>query len=326
MRTDVTFFSAGLRLAGHLYTPDDESDGPRPAIVVSHPASGVKEQAAGLYAERLAREGFVTLTFDAAFQGESEGEPRGLEDPAHRVEDIKAGVSFLSVHDAVDTERIGALGICASGGYVIPASATDHRVKAVATVSAADLGRQFREGGDGQQDPAVIRGMLDQAAAARTAEARGEATGTFAIFPDTEEAARAGLSSPNGMSARLGRHIFEGWEYYSTDRAYHPRSAKAFTWTSLDRIAYFEAFRFIAFIAPRPLLMIVGREAATSFMTSEAFWNAQEPKELCWIDGATHVALYDKEEYVTPAIAKVTEFFRTHLAQTTWERTRMTVA
>jgi fermentation-respiration switch protein FrsA (DUF1100 family) len=326
MRTDVRFFSAGLGLAGHLYTPDDESDGPRPAIVVSHPASGVKEQAAGLYAERLAREGFVTLTFDAAFQGESEGEPRGLEDPAHRIEDIKAGVSFLSVHDAVDPERIGALGICASGGYVIPASATDHRVKAVATVSAADLGRQFREGGDGQQDPAVIRGMLDQAAAARTAEARGEATRSFAIFPDTEEAARAGLSSRNGMSARLGRHIFEGWEYYCTDRAYHPRSAKAFTWTSLDRIACFDAFRFIAFIAPRPLLMIVGREAATSFMTSEAFWTAQEPKELYWIDGATHVALYDKERYVTPAIAKLTEFFRTHLAQTTWDRTRMTVA
>jgi uncharacterized protein len=104
MKTDVNFSSAGLRLAGHLYTPDDESDGPRPAIVVSHPASGVKEQAAGLYAERLAREGFVTLTFDAAFQGESEGEPRGLEDPAHRVEDIKAGVSFLSVLDAVDTK------------------------------------------------------------------------------------------------------------------------------------------------------------------------------------------------------------------------------
>jgi hypothetical protein len=200
MRTDVTFSSAGLRLAGHLYTPDDEFDGPRAAIVVSHPASGLKEQAAGLYAERLADAGFVTLTFDSAFQGESEGEPRGLEDPAHRVEDIKAGVSFLSVHDAVDTERIGALGICASGGYVIPASVTDHRVKAVATVSAADLGRQFREGGDGQQDRAVIRGMLDQAAAARTAEARGEPTGTFAIFPDSEETARAGLSSQNGAS------------------------------------------------------------------------------------------------------------------------------
>ena len=326
MRQDVTFPSAGLMLAGHLYTPDDETGGPWPAIVVGHPASGVKEQAAGLYAERLAREGFVALAFDAAFQGESEGEPRGLEDPAHRIEDIKAAVSFLSVRDGVDAERIGALGICASGGYVIPASATDHRVRAVATVSAVDLGRHFREGGDGQQDPAVIHSMLDEAAAARTAEARGEGTRTFPLFPDGEERARAGLSSQRGVSAALGRYLFEGWEYYCTDRGYHPRSAKSMPWSSVDRIASFEAFRIIGFIAPRPLLMIVGREAATSYMSSEAFWHAREPNELFWIDGATHVALYDKDEYVTPAIAKLASFFGAHLTRATWDRSRMTVA
>jgi fermentation-respiration switch protein FrsA (DUF1100 family) len=315
MKTNVTFPSSGLSLAGQLYVPDGRAGSRRPAIVVSHPASGVKEQAAGLYAERLANKGFVALAFDAAYQGESEGEPRGLEDPAQRVEDIKAAVSFLSVHGAVDAERIGVLGICASGGYVVPASATDHRVKAVATVSAADLGRQFREGGDGQQDPKVIEAMLDQAAAARTAEALGDSMGTFPIFPAGEEAARAGLETSNGHSSSLGRHIFEGWEYYCTDRGYHPRSAKFFTLNSLDRIAHFDAFRFISSIAPRPLLMIVGREAVTSFMTSEAFWNAQEPKEIFWIDGATHVALYDEEEYVAPAIARLIEFFSTHLTE-----------
>ncbi len=273
----------------------------RPAIVVGHPGSGVKEQAAGLYAKHLSEQGFITLAFDAAYQGESEGDPRGLEDPAHRVEDLKAAVSYLSVRDDVDANQIGVLGICASGGYVIPATATDHRIKVVATVSAADIGLQFRKGGDGKQDSAIIQAMLDAAAAARTAEARGEGVGTFPIFP-TEEQARA-----------LGQHVLEGWEYYCTDRAQHPRSAKFFTWNSVDRIAAFDAFRFIDMIAPRPLLMIVGSDAVTSWMTTDAFTNAQEPKELFWIKGATHVALYDKEEYVTPAIAKLTDFFRKNL-------------
>lgn len=302
LRKDVSFYSDGIRIAGHLYMPEGWTAGPRPAIVVGHPGSGVKEQTAGLYAKRLAEQGFVTLAFDAAFQGESAGEPRGLEDPAQRVEDIKAAVSFLSVQSEVDPERIGALGICASGAYVIPASVTDLRVKAVAAVSAADISRQFRVGSDGKQAPAVIQGMLAAAAAARTAEARGEGRGTFPIFPENEEQARAG-----------GQHVFEGWEYYCTGRAQHPRSAKTFTWSSIDKIVYFDPFRFIDMLAPRPLLMIAGTEAETSWMTTEAIGKAQEPKEAFWIEGASHVDLYDKEEYVTPAVAKIAEFFRTNL-------------
>ncbi|MGW2698437.1 alpha/beta hydrolase [Streptomyces sp. NPDC001296] len=304
MRTDVTFPSAGLKLAGHLYTPDDRAVGPHPAIVVSHPGSGVKEQAAGLYAQRLAEQGFVALAFDAAYQGESEGEPRGLEDPAQRVEDIKAAVSFLTTRDDVDADRIGALGICASGGYVLTSTASDHRIKAVGTVSAVDIARQFRSGADGAQDPAVFQGMLAAAAAARTAEARGEGVQTFPLFPDTPEQARA----------LGGQHAVEGCEYYCSHRAQHPRSAKSFTWSSVDRMAFFDAFRFVHLIAPRPLLMIVGREAVTSWMSVEAFQNARAPKELYWIDGASHVDLYDKEPYVGPAVEKLTDFFRAQLA------------
>jgi fermentation-respiration switch protein FrsA (DUF1100 family) len=304
MKQSITFDSAGLTLAGELYTPDDGALGARPAIVVGHPASGVKEQAAGLYAERLAANGFIALAFDAAYQGESEGSPRGLEDPAHRVEDLKAAVSFLTTRDEVDGDRIGALGICASGGYVIPAAATDHRIRAVATISAADIGRQFREGADGTQDPTVIQAMLDAAAAARSAEARGEGVGSFPIFPGTADEARAAG----------GQHGFEGYEYYCTDRARHPRSAKTFTWNSIDRIVTFDPFRFIGLIAPRPLLMIVGTEAVTKHMTTEAFERAQQPKSLTWIDGASHVDLYDKDEFVTPAVAALTGFFRTELA------------
>ncbi|GAA1912867.1 alpha/beta hydrolase [Streptomyces durmitorensis] len=299
------FTSADLNLVGHLYTPDGEADGPRPAIVVGHPGSGVKEQAAGLYARRLAGHGFVTLAFDAAYQGESEGTPRGLEDPAQRVEDVKSAVSFLTTRDDVDPDRIGVLGICASGGYVLPAAATDHRIQAVGTVSAVDIARQFRLGADGAQDPAVIQGMLDAAAAARTAEARGEGMQSFPLFPDTAEQARA----------LGGRHGFEGFEYYRTERAQYPRSAKFLTWSSVDRLAFFDAFGFVDLIAPRPLLMIVGSEAVTSWMAVEAFQHARGPKELHWIDGASHVDLYDKERYVGPAVAKLADFFKAHLAE-----------
>ena len=301
MKSDVTFLSGGLKLAGHLYTPD--AAGVHPAIVVGHPGSGVKEQAAGLYARRLAEQGFVTLAFDAAYQGESEGEPRGLEDPSHRVEDLKAAVSLLTTLDEVDPERIGALGICASGGYSLTATATDHRIKAVGTVSAVDIARQFRLGADGTQDPSVVRGMLDAAAAARTVEARTGEIQRFKIFPDTEEEARAG-----------GPHVYEGWEYYCTPRAEHPRSIKAMPWASVDRIVAFDAFRFVDLIAPRPLLMIVGRDAVTSWMSVSAFQAARGPKELHWIEGAVHNDLYDKDEFVTPAVAKLSDFFAEHLA------------
>lgn len=303
MPANVTFLSAGLKIAGHLYTPDGESTGPRPAIVVGHPGTGVKEQAAGLYARLLAERGFVTLAFDAAYQGESEGAPRGLEDPAQRVEDIRAAVSFLAVQDGVDPERIGALGICASGGYVLPATASDHRIKAVATVSAADIARQFRNGPDGTQDPAVFREMLDAAAAARTAEARGEGVQSFPLFPASEAEARLG-----------GTHVFEGYEYYCTPRAMHPRSAKTLTWSSVDRIAGFDAFGQVGLIGERPLLMVAGRDAITSWMSVAAFQQAHGPKELHWIEGASHVDLYDREPYVGQAVEKLTGFFQEGLA------------
>jgi fermentation-respiration switch protein FrsA (DUF1100 family) len=308
MRTDVSFDSAGLEIAGHLYTPDHGDAGPRPAIVVGHPGSGVKEQAAGLYARRLSSQGFVTLAFDAAYQGESGGAPRGLEDPAHRVEDLKAAVSFLTTRDDVGPGRIGVLGICASGGYSIAAAATDHRIKAVGTVSAVDIARQFREGADGAQDPAVIERMLDAAAAARTAQARGESLPALKLFPDTEQEARQG-----------GQHAYEGWEYYCTARARHPRSAKHLTWSSVDRIAFFDAFGSAGLIGRRPLLLIAGVEAVTSWMSVQAFQAATGPgpKELHWIDGASHVDLYDKEQYVGPAVAKLTGFFAKSLAPDT---------
>ncbi|CAG6390793.1 alpha/beta hydrolase [Streptomyces cocklensis] len=302
-RTSVTFDSAGIELAGHLYVPDAPAAGPRPAVVVGHPGTGVKEQAAGLYAGRLAEQGFVALAFDSAFQGESGGLPRGLEDPAHRVEDLKAAVTFLTTRGEVDADRIGALGICASGGYVLSATGGDHRIKAVATVSGVDIARQFRFGADGAQDLAVFQGMLDAAAQARTAAALGVEPAVLPIFPETAEQA----------GALGGEHGVEGFEYYCTPRGAHERSAKFFVWESVDKMAAFDAFHAVPLIGDRPLLQIVGTRAVTSWMAVEVHQRAVGPKELHWIEGASHVDLYDKRECVDPAVARLTGFYTARL-------------
>ena len=299
----VSFLSNNIKIAATLYYPDILDKKPLPAIVVSHPAGAVKEQTAGLYAKRLAEKGFITLTFDAAFQGESEGTPRGLEDPAQRVEDIRAAVAFLATVNEVDAKNIGVLGICASGGYSLVAVATDHNVKALATVSGVDLGDWYRKGSDGKQDPAVIQHLLDIAAADKIAIANGKAPGSMPIHPKTEEDAKA-----------AGGMAYEGWKYYCTDEGYHPNAATFFVWSSIERVAGFYSPHFAKLIAPRPVLMIAGSEAQTLWMTKEAFDQSEGEKELFLIEGATHVDLYYKEEYVSQAIPKLNEFFKKNLA------------
>lgn len=302
-RTSVTFDSAGITIAAHLYTPDTTVPGPRPALVVGHPGTGVKEQTSGTYAQLMAERGFVTLAFDAAYQGESGGLPRGLEDPAQRVEDFKAAVSFLTAREEVDADRIGLLGICASGGYSLAATGGDHRVRAVATVSTAEPARQFRYGADGAQDPAVFQTLLDAAAQARTRAARGEDPGAMTMFPETAEQA----------AALGGEHGVEGFEYYCTSRGEHERSAKVLAWESIDKMASSDAFHAVPLIGPRPILQIIGERAVTAWMAVEAHRRATGPAELHRIEGASHVDLYDKKEYIDPAVDKLAAFFTDHL-------------
>jgi fermentation-respiration switch protein FrsA (DUF1100 family) len=297
----VSFLSNNIKIAANLYYPDNITLGNKSAqaIVVSHPAAGVKEQTAALYAKRLAEKGFITLAFDAAYQGESEGTPRGFEDPSQRVEDIRAAVAFLATLADVDAAKIGVLGICASGGYTLVAAATDHNIKALATVSGVDLGDWYRKGSDGKRDPNAFQGMLDTAAADRISTINGNAPGTFGIR-FSEEQAKA-----------LGGINYEGWQYYSTDRAQHPRQTNEMTWSSIERIAGFYSPHFAHLIAPRPVLMIQGTASQTLWMTQDAYNQAKEPKELFLVEGATHISLYDK--HVEQAIPKLEEFFKKNL-------------
>ncbi|WP_243793945.1 alpha/beta hydrolase [Saccharopolyspora gloriosae] len=301
MKTTVTFPSNGLAIAGILFTPDDHTGDRLPAVVVGHPGGGVKEQSPTTYGEHLARAGFAVLVFDAAYQGESEGEPRGTEDPSQRAEDVRAAVSHLGARPEIDPDRIGALGICASGGYVPYAAQTDRRIKAVATVSAGDFGKVVREGIDGEQDPAVLDAVLAQSGEMRTAEARGEPPHRVPWVPDE-------------MRYSESRQDRETWEFYRTARGAHPRAGGTRLVRDLGRVALHDSFAMMRLLAPRPLLMIAGSEAETAHHSREAVAAATGPAELCIIEGATHVDLYDRDEYVTPAVRKLIAFYGEHLA------------
>lgn len=302
METDVSFPSNGLKLAGRLYTPDDRTAGRLPAIVISNSWGAVKEQSSTVYAKRLAHNGLAALVFDPAHYGESEGEPRYLESPYQRAEDIRNAVTYLATRDDVDAERIGAVGLAVSGGYVPYAAQTDHRIKAVATISAVDMGGLFRDGLDGKQDKDVIRGMLAEVGRLRTREAMGEAPALEKIVPDT-------LAEAQGLPAAYR----EATEYFRTPRGQHPRSVNRFVLRSVEHLAQYDSYALNSLISPRPLLLIEGGKSDTKRFSELAMDRAGEPKELFLVDGASHMDLADKDEYVSVAVAKLTEFFGTSL-------------
>ncbi|CZR56205.1 related to hydrolases of the alpha/beta superfamily [Phialocephala subalpina] len=289
--TSVPFKSNNFTLAGNLFTPAGSSaDSVYAAIVVAHPWGGVKEQTAGRYAKELSDNGFITLAFDAAYQGASTGEPRYLEDPRQRAEDVKAAVTYLSTLKNVDPKRVGALGICASGGYVPFAAQTDLRIKAVATVSAADVGSLLTRPFGGGPIKDDLAQSLENAGQLRIAEAKGEAPHLSNIVPPTKP------------PAEFPDLYKEGYDYYRTSRGEHKNSANFFVTRSIDLIANYDSYAFNALISPRPLLMIAGTVADTLYFSEDAIAKAKEPKELFLIDGKTHVGLYDDTSISVPKL------------------------
>lgn len=169
----VFFKKFDLKIAGLLFLPDNFDESKKyPAIVVTHPGGGVKEQCSSLYAWNLARNGYVALAFDASHQGESEGMPRCLEDPTSRVEDIRSAVDYLTSLKYVDVERIGAMGICAGGGYTINAIQTEFRIKAAAGISTWDVGDSAKNGFPGVDIPDFMHKLLKEVADARTVRSK----------------------------------------------------------------------------------------------------------------------------------------------------------
>ncbi len=298
----VTFPNRHISVVGNIYFPSDYDDTKSyPAIVVAHPAGGVKEQVAGFYAEMLAEKGFVTLAFDASYQGESGGTPRFLDDPAVRTEDLRVAADYMTTRSDIDVNRLGVLGICAGGGFVIKAAQTEHRYKAVATVSMADLGQLRRYGLNDVLKPRM-RERLEEVGRQRTLEAKGEPLKYVNIVANTEEEAKQYDS----------RMYQQGYEYYRVTHR-HPNSQNKYIFTSLDKLMAFTALDHVEMISPRPLLLIAGSEAESFYYSQEAYDKAEEPKELFTVEGATHIDMYYKPEFYEQAVKKLNDFYQKSL-------------
>lgn len=295
----VTYKLNGLDIAANVYTPANyDAKKSYTALVVAHPNGGVKEQVAGLYAQRLAEQGYISITADASYQGASGGQPRSVDKPANRIEDIHGMADYISQYAGVDGNRIGLLGICGGGGYSLAAAGTDKRFKSIATVSMFNSGRVRRNGyNDSMMD--TIQQRLQQASAARAQEASG---GEVLYSGD------ANLT--DDQIAKLPFDLYrQGYEYYWRTNA-HPGSTFKYTTSSLLDLMRFDATNQIELIN-QPLLMIAGSRADSLYMTKDAYPKATgtKDKELFIIDGATHIETYWVPKYVDAAISKLTSFY-----------------
>lgn len=284
------------------FPPGFEESKKYPTIVVTHPGGGVKEQTAGTYGSKLAEEGFITLVHDASYQGESSGEPRQLENPYIRTEDISAAIDYLTTLRYVDADRIGAFGICAGGGYTANAAINDRRIKAVGTISAVNIGSMFRNGWLNNVKDADAAPLLAKGSQARTGSADG---GREAIFP------LAPLKKEDAPTSELA----EAWEYYHTPRAQYPTAPGYMTARSLSQIITYDAYNKAEAFLTQPLLTVVGSEAGSKWMSDDLIKRAgSKKKDMYIVKGANHMSMYDGKNYIEEAVSKLVPFFKKSLS------------
>lgn len=294
-----------LQVAGHLFIPKNiDRKARNAAIIVGHPMGAVKEQSADVYASNMADRGFITLAIDLSFWGESEGEPRNAVLPDVYAEDFSAAVDFIGTREFVDRERIGIIGVCGSGSFVISAAKIDPRMKAVATVSMYDMGSASRNALHHSQSLAQRKKIQAEAAAQRYVEF----TGGKVLYT-------GGTVHKTGENTHPIQREF--YEFYRMPRgAYTPKGGSAETTThptlsSNTKFNNFYPFNDIETISPRPMLFITGDKAHSREFSEDAFKRARQPKELVIVPNAGHVDLYDKTDLIP--FNKLEAFFTKYL-------------
>lgn len=309
VRYRVTFHNRyGIDLAGDLYVPKNlDMNAKNAAVALSGPFGAVKEQASGLYADELARRGFVALAFDPSFIGESGGTVRNMASPDINTEDFSAAVDFLSTQDFVDPEKIGILGICGFGGMALNAATIDTRIKATITSTMYDMTRINAKGYFDGDDNAAARYEAKKAInAQRTIDYKN---GTYA---------RAG-----GVADELPEDapffIKDYYDYYKTPRGYSERSLNSNAGWNVVGNATFAGMPILTYSNEirSAVLIIHGENAHSCYMSRDAYADMvkdnpyTDNKELLIIPNAVHTDLYDKKDIIP--FDKIEAFLKEHL-------------
>lgn len=316
--TKVSFKNRyGITLAADLYQPQNIS-GQLAAIAICGPFGAVKEQASGLYAQTLAERGFITLAFDPSYTGESGGEPRNVASPDINTEDFSAAIDFLGLQPSVDRQRIGALGICGFSGMVLTAATSDSRIKAVATASMYDMSRSMSRGYQDSYTREQRQKIIDYLSQQRWQDAeRGQyALGYHEVpFDENGNIVKGQQILPDALPENPDPVLKAFFNYYKTERGYHPRSVNSSTaWTATTPMSFFNfpMYANIDMISPRPILLIAGENAHSRYYSEDVHKAASQPCELLIIPNADHVDLYDQMDKIP--FDRLTDFFHNHLA------------
>lgn len=285
-REKVYYFNRfGIEIAADLYMAKDaDLTQQYPAVVVGPPFGGVKEQGPGVYANELAQRGFVVLAFDPAYHGYSGGQPRLAGSTSLYAEDFSAAVDYLGTREFVDRDKIGAIGICGSGGFALAAAGMDTRIKAVVTSVMYDITGIMNQISGEQRQQMLEADSLQRWEDFENGTARQQLS--YPEEPDTE--------MPEGLDPVTE----EFYSFYGMERGHHPNALGNLTIASVPDTMNFPSLTHISEISPRPILFIAGENAHSLGYSEEAYANAAEPKELYVVPGANHVDLYDQVDKI----------------------------